>query len=529
MTKKDIKKQLVKEDKVPGISVTQKAQKDSAKDSKNYYKEVSSKMGEYDKASKSEVKDAITPVKQNYENNEEEDFHNQMEIMNGQEMITYDRTNTKFNERAIEAIEGSSNMGNNPDWANVVPEQPGFKGPKFGKELVKNIKSSEKKRKDNTSSHKFFGDFPYESRPYEKNYAVENQNKRRLLESDLGHGYTHFAIFKSDNKIVDGWDYSELFDEDSKSYDNTSVKEYSKIDLMDNYPDNKVSEFKIVTKKYLDKVGIDPSDTNNWYRHTNNMTNDIKMNEATKMKRLRFKKPFNGVHNALKLIPEGYKVDNKTFEMTDGDETYKIRWEGGLNEGQAIILQAESATLVAEDVQKMKHLMGYESNKTLGNLKGSERINENESFNDIWNKTKSLIKENDEDYELEDRKGEYDINPEIEPSNDIQNEWSGEGETKSSSEVRQGLKSSDMLDKLNDMNPEERKTFEEFVNTFAKYLSTPGKQDTGKFNMYSEKLINYMNDVISQDTGETEMTNEEETCNECEEKDRFDEIFEGYE
>jgi hypothetical protein len=119
--------------------------------------------------------------------------------------------------------------------------------------------------------------------------------------------------------------------------------------------------------------------------------NKLKENKKqVKMKRLRFKKPFTGVENALRLIPESYKVDNKTFQMTDGNEKYEIRWEGNINEGRAIILKASDKVLMNEDMQKMKHLMQYNSKDTLGNLRGKERINENKVFNDVWNKTKSI-------------------------------------------------------------------------------------------------------------------------------------------
>ncbi|TXG85958.1 MAG: hypothetical protein E6R13_01460 [Spirochaetes bacterium] len=94
-------------------------------------------------------------------------------------------------------------------------------------------------------------------------------------ESDLGAGYTHFAILKATGQIADGWDYSELYDEYEKSYDNASVKEYSKMDLIDNFPDNKPSDFKIVTRKALEKSGMNPADTNNWYKPHLNETLDV--------------------------------------------------------------------------------------------------------------------------------------------------------------------------------------------------------------------------------------------------------------
>jgi hypothetical protein len=57
------------------------------------------------------------------------------------------------------------------------------------------------------------------------------------------------------------------------------------------------------------------------------------------MKRLKFKNPFYGMDNALKLIPESYKVDGKEFEITDGIETYRIKWSTSLNEGIVLVIK----------------------------------------------------------------------------------------------------------------------------------------------------------------------------------------------
>ena len=124
-----------------------------------------------------------------------------------------------------------------------------------------------------------------------------------------------------------------------------------------------------------------------------NNNNKAKIKEG--MKRLNFKKEFNGVGNALKMIPESYRVDNKTFEMTDGVENYKIRWEGTLTEGRAIVLMASDKTMVNEDMAHMKHLMGYKSNETLGLVKGKARLDENKMFTDIWSKTRELMEAED--------------------------------------------------------------------------------------------------------------------------------------
>lgn len=109
------------------------------------------------------------------------------------------------------------------------------------------------------------------------------------------------------------------------------------------------------------------------------------------MKRLKFKKPFNGMDNAKKLIPESYKIDGNEFEITDGNETYRVKWESGINEGT--ILSSSNKVQINEDMKKMKHLMGFKSQETLGTLKGSQRIDENNKFSDVFNKSKKLINE----------------------------------------------------------------------------------------------------------------------------------------
>jgi hypothetical protein len=303
MDKNSIKSLLnqtfVNEAKVPGLDVTNKAKEESGRQNKKAIKDASKELSDYDKESKKEPKDAKEPVKFNYTKDSEAEYHQEMEIMNGQEMIEFDREPSKeYQKRAEEAIAGSSRMGNNPEWANVVvPGQGG--DPTFGKKLVKAINASKNKRADSTPTSKMFGDdWEVVQDKAHKPYAFEN---------------------KQNNKSI--------------------------------------------------------------------------INENQKMKRLTFKKPFNGVNNALNLIPEAYRVANKVFEMTDGNESYRIRWEGSLNEGKAVVIMAADKSMVNEDIQKMKHLMGYKSQDTFGNLKGAERLNEDKNFGDIWRKSKTMLTE----------------------------------------------------------------------------------------------------------------------------------------
>jgi len=420
MDKNIIKSYLVKaflsEEATPGIKVTAAVKKESGKINKDGVKAIEKDVTAYDKALKQTDKEnkSMGENKFNYTDDNEKVYHDEMEILNGQEMVEYNsEPSEEFTKRAKEGIEGSSRMGN--EKGGNAEAAFGASSDDFGKDLVKRIKSSAKKRADAEIQTYGMGDvqIPTGRKIQTSKIAVNENNTEEnsisemgrtpnAIKNQLGYGYTHFAVFKLDGKIADGWDYKNLYDKFDKTYDNDSIKYYSKQDLSDNYPENKPSDFKIVTRNFLEKKGINITDTNNWFKHgmednTNNTLENNNNNNQIKesMKRLKFTKEFKGVGNALKLIPEAYRIDNKEFEMTDGNETYRIRWEGTLTEGRAVIITASDKKMINEDMQKMKHLMGYKSQDTLGLLKGNARVDENKSFSDIWNKTKVLLEGGD--------------------------------------------------------------------------------------------------------------------------------------
>mgnify|MGYP003624375783 CR=1 FL=1 len=284
MDKNSKNKEVVAEEAIPGLKVAKKVQNISKKTNDAYYKDVQKKMGDYDKASKTEGGDSIEEPKFPAEGKDKE-FHDDMEIRNGQEMIQYDREpNEQFKDRAKKSLEGDSTMGNetyegkwNPETGEGngnTEEVWGSSGGKHtGKELVKLANASKKKRNDATGTFNQFGD---------------------------------------------------------------------DIEMSDKSPK--------VTKKKIATEG---------------------------MKRIKFKKPFDGVSNAIKLIPEAFRVNGKTFELTDGNEKYTVKWKGNLAEGKAIILNAGDDNLISEDFNKIKHLMGYKSEDTLGTPTAEDRVNEN--------------------------------------------------------------------------------------------------------------------------------------------------------
>ena len=105
------------------------------------------------------------------------------------------------------------------------------------------------------------------------------------------------------------------------------------------------------------------------------------------MKQLTYKKPFLSHERAMTLIPEGYKLDGNKFRMTDGVETYTIKWESN----NPTILSYKNDKLVKEDVSKMKHLYDYNSQDTL--MKTNDSLTENQIFMELMGKSRQLVSE----------------------------------------------------------------------------------------------------------------------------------------
>lgn len=445
MDKNNIKtllsKTFISEANVPGLDVTNKAKAESDKANKKAIKDMEKELSDYDKESKKQPKDVQNPVKFNYTDDSEAEYHQEMEIMNGQEMIQYDRTpSEEYKKRAEEAIEGSSRMGNNPEWANVVA--PGQGGdPTFGKKLVKAIKASEKKRNQQTPTSKMFGD------------------DWEVVE-DMGHKAYAFENKENNKEII---------------------------------------------------------------------------KESNKMKRLTFKKPFNGVDNALNLIPESYKVDNKTFEMFDGNESYKVRWEGSLNEGKGVVLTASNKEMVNEDMKKIFHLMGYKSEETLGNLKGSERLNENKKFSDIWSKTKTILTESEDmtGEELHGNQYEIDANHDGKITDADFELFRKEGSMyemenqKDSSPVNQaGIKATALDSVKRDvpgMSTIEKGEYNEIITKISDFFAKNGNQYAGQTKTLLDRLMKAI-DAENQKSQSSQMP-VGEGSHMYEEKDRFSEVF----
>lgn len=87
---------------------------------------------------------------------------------------------------------------------------------------------------------------------------IINAAKRIIKESSDEENYTHFAVNKNTNMIVNGWNYSE--------YDPTELRQFKRDYFFDDLRDYGLNpkDYTIVTRAYLERQGIDPNDQSNW-------------------------------------------------------------------------------------------------------------------------------------------------------------------------------------------------------------------------------------------------------------------------
>lgn len=83
-----------------------------------------------------------------------------------------------------------------------------------------------------------------------KEILQENIIKKINEAQENMNNYTHLAVNKETNLIVDGWDYSDVDPQELKQF----KRDYFTVDLQDN--GFNPNAFKIVTTKYAQKHGI---------------------------------------------------------------------------------------------------------------------------------------------------------------------------------------------------------------------------------------------------------------------------------
>ncbi len=87
-------------------------------------------------------------------------------------------------------------------------------------------------------------------------YVVDYEKLNILQEryEPINSSYTHFAVLKSNGKIINGWDYNGC--------DASEIKEYAKEDMKD--WDIDFNNIKVLSRKYLERQGVDVDESDNW-------------------------------------------------------------------------------------------------------------------------------------------------------------------------------------------------------------------------------------------------------------------------
>jgi hypothetical protein len=94
------------------------------------------------------------------------------------------------------------------------------------------------------------------------------------------------------------------------------------------------------------------------------------------IKRLSFKREFESTKDMLERIPSNYKSHEKIFEMFDGNNKYKVRWEGNSINGAGVILEQHSET----KENRMYDMFDKLVNNGLNEGYNSSELNENNIF-----------------------------------------------------------------------------------------------------------------------------------------------------
>lgn len=95
-------------------------------------------------------------------------------------------------------------------------------------------------------------------------------------------------------------------------------------------------------------------------------------------------------HQVIKLankIPPRVKIDETVFSITDGENTYRLIWEGDSKTGEPVITNFKNNQMVNEDIQKMKHLWNFSSKD---NYETKKTITENSD--DVFKKMFRMVK-----------------------------------------------------------------------------------------------------------------------------------------
>lgn len=288
-----------------------KVHKEDKKDEEAYFKDVEKKMKDFQKTSEAEpsqIGEAFDPPKVNREDDqtEPEEVYSTEALGPGMLALRYDNEGTPVHDKFEERMD------------DLNGEDLTYKKLKgYGQKYLK---------------HK------YEA-PDEYHYTP----KVRVTDKPINEG---------------------MFGDDKDGFDRFSFANYR--DRIDDFL--KDGDMDGITDYISTLNGIEKENAENYLKGKTSKSSDLRETYADVIKENIFKvkgtiKSKEQVLNLVNKLPERVRVDETVFAVTDGENEYRLMWEGDSN-GEAVITHEKNNNLVNENIQKMKHLWGFKSSDT---------------------------------------------------------------------------------------------------------------------------------------------------------------------
>jgi hypothetical protein len=87
-------------------------------------------------------------------------------------------------------------------------------------------------------------------------------------------------------------------------------------------------------------------------------------------------------------VPSRVKVDESVFAITDGENYYKLLWEGDTENGEATITNFKNVNQVNESIDKMKSLWNFDSTDSISTKKNITESGE-DAFKRMFNQLRN--------------------------------------------------------------------------------------------------------------------------------------------
>lgn len=261
------------------------------------------------------------------------------------------------------------------DWETIQDE----KGVKLGDSSVQSdlnkVHKDAKKDADN-----YYGEVSKKMKTFQKS----SESK----PSQIGEAFTPPKVNREDNQL----EPEEMYSTEAMGpgmlalkYDNQGTPIHKKFEerMEDmNGDDLTYKKLKGYSEKYKKHKYEKPSEYQKTpkVRVTNESVNSVKKDYSDVITEniFKVKNTIKSREQVLKLVdklPSRVKIDETEFAVTDGNNYYKLIWEGS-EDGEAIIINEMNTKKVNEDIKKMKDLYNFKSSdKTSKNLKeGKEDV-----------------------------------------------------------------------------------------------------------------------------------------------------------